>query len=159
MLWAVDNSCRFTELHIDSLPLTSSLLFLPPLPSPSHFTFSTLQAATIFAGFPEQLPPFSKELQVFRDRCYLFPAKTVTAIHKSDKFLYIWELQDKISRNTLQNPNIQNHGDWPEMDYCPYWRKDCSSIDRLQGAGKDCRLSGIVRIERKDRTEDRNHRK
>ena len=116
MLWIVDNSFRFT-FYLLFLPSYSPELlpaipdsFSPPDPSPVPVAFYppryTLQAATFFAGFPEQLPPFSR--------------KTATAIHKSDKFLYIWELQDKISRNILQNPNRQNYGNRPEMDCCPY---------------------------------------
>lgn len=130
MLWIVDNSFRFTFSLLFLPSYSPELLpaipdsFSPPDPSPVpvavHPPRHTLQAATIFAGFPEQLPPFSKESQVIRDSCHLFPAKTVTAIHKSDKFLYIWELQDKISRNILQNPNRQNYGNRPEMDCCPY---------------------------------------
>ena len=53
-----------------------------PVPVAVHPPRHTLQAATIFAGFPEQLPPFSKESQVILDSCHLFPAKNATALQK-----------------------------------------------------------------------------
>ena len=96
MLWIVDNSFRFT-FSLLFLPLflpsySPELLpaipdsFSPPDPSPVPVAVYppryTLQAATIFAGFPEQLPPFSKESQVILDSCHLFPAKNVTALQK-----------------------------------------------------------------------------
>ena len=92
MLWIVDNSFRFT-FYLLFLPSYSPELlpaipdsFSTPDPSPVpvsvHPSRYTLQAATIFAGFPEQLPPFSKESQVILDSCHLFPAKTVTALQK-----------------------------------------------------------------------------
>ena len=133
--------CKYTNnfLFINKNPVFQCFGLLIT-PSASHFTFSSslhilqnfflqspipfrlrillpLLSLFILHDTPSKLRPF---LQVFRNSCHLFPAKTATAIHKSDKFLYIWELQDKISRNILQNPNRQNYGNRPEMDCCPY---------------------------------------
>ena len=92
MLWIVDNSFRFTfpllflpSYSPELLPAIPDSFSTPdpsPVPVSVHPSRYTLQAATIFAGFPEQLPPFSKESQVILDSCHLFPAKTVTALQK-----------------------------------------------------------------------------
>ena len=133
--------CKYTNnfLFINKNPVFQCFGLLIT-PSALHFTFSSslhilqnfflqspipfrlrillpLLSLFILHDTSSKLRPF---LQVFRNSCHLFPAKTATATRKSDKFLYIWELQDKISRNILQNPNRQNYGNRPEMDCCPY---------------------------------------
>ncbi len=85
MLWIVDNSFRFTELHIDSPHLlTSHFPFFPFssflhilqnffLQSPIPFRLRILLPSLllfILRDTPSKLRPF---LQVFRNSCHLFP--------------------------------------------------------------------------------------